>query len=325
VASNYTGNQGSTQAPSGPPTPAGNPIVSLPADGDSLNAASVAQGFKVGMDWIAWLTKPRAIASAWAQAIKIFRSGPGHQRFGIDHLGYPAGRLNHWREAWPTNASPSIAMGGTGGLLDAAGWGWESNAVAGIPYVSVHSPDTNWSQRYVEMQSGNGLGDNLTLYRYDSARFTADALIALEWDLDLTDPSGNVENFMGFNGHEPTHANSARAQFHWPATGTNWLCETHDGTTLSSIDSGVAATAGWHRYRIEYHGANVDDAGVERVVFFIDGVLVANKTNNMPSAVTPDPNARVCFAQRQTTAAALAFRQRIGNVLFTSNPWRDAF
>jgi hypothetical protein len=57
MATEYTGNPGTAQAPSPVPSlgsdSAGDPVGNLPADGDSLNASSVAQAMKVPMDWIA--------------------------------------------------------------------------------------------------------------------------------------------------------------------------------------------------------------------------------------------------------------------------------
>lgn len=54
--SNYTGDPAATQAPSPPPGQDVEPVGDLPDDGDALNAASVAQAFKVCLDFIAWLT-----------------------------------------------------------------------------------------------------------------------------------------------------------------------------------------------------------------------------------------------------------------------------
>jgi hypothetical protein len=57
MASQYTGNPTATQAPSPAPSFNADPIGNLPADGDTLNASSVAQAFKVPLDWIAFLRR----------------------------------------------------------------------------------------------------------------------------------------------------------------------------------------------------------------------------------------------------------------------------
>lgn len=50
MASNYTGDPTAAESPSPAPSPGALPIVSLPADGDSLDAASVEQAFKTAAD-----------------------------------------------------------------------------------------------------------------------------------------------------------------------------------------------------------------------------------------------------------------------------------
>ncbi len=66
MPSNYVGNPTATQSP-GPQPGVGNyPIVSIPADGDAVNAASVAQGYKELSDFIAYQqTSPMVLGSTY--------------------------------------------------------------------------------------------------------------------------------------------------------------------------------------------------------------------------------------------------------------------
>lgn len=57
MSSNYTGNPTATQAPGPQPAVQLLPVASLPADGDALSAASIAQAHKEAMDWIAFLAQ----------------------------------------------------------------------------------------------------------------------------------------------------------------------------------------------------------------------------------------------------------------------------
>lgn len=67
MSTNYTGNPAATQAPGPAITPGAVPIVQLPADGDSLAAASVAQLAKESADFIAYLmSRSRAIYNGTA-------------------------------------------------------------------------------------------------------------------------------------------------------------------------------------------------------------------------------------------------------------------
>ncbi len=64
MPTNYPGDPTATEAPSVAPDEDDVPTVALPADGDNENAATWAQPTKVLADWIAWLKKPFAKASA---------------------------------------------------------------------------------------------------------------------------------------------------------------------------------------------------------------------------------------------------------------------
>jgi hypothetical protein len=193
VSTNYTGVATATQAPSGPPLPGGAPIVQIPSDGDSENAASVTQMVKVLADWITAGFSPRArlatLAAHWPEGVIRFASALLHTRFGIDHLGLPAGRIVHWNEDWSRgvaigtqSATPIEVNGGfgqtfldqlqlcAGALLDA---GTQADLVAAAPngankivaagnklsaaLVDAHSMDGNssWRHRIPSVASGS--------------------------------------------------------------------------------------------------------------------------------------------------------------------------
>jgi hypothetical protein len=325
VASNYTGNQGATQAPSGPPTPDGNPVALLPATGDPRNAASVAQMVKVGMDWIAWLMKPRPIASQWAQAIMRYRSAAGHQRFGVDHLGFPMGRIQSWRENWFSSleiagGNPSVAT-----AISDGGWRFGGLRTAGgSSGVGTTVPlSTGPGGRTLSIEVSDNGGDYSYAQRSEAARFQTDLSLAMEWDVTLTSLA-NYGIGMGFNfistflagGHGPI------AQFYNLAGSGNWRCHTDDGTTLDDQDSGVAVSTNRTRFRIEYHGASVDDAGTERVLFFINGVLRQNMTARMPSG-DASPYARPFLGMVNTGGSGGHIN--VGPMSFGANLDVDAF
>jgi len=56
---------------------------------------------------------------------------------------------------------------------------------------------------------------------------------------------------------------------------TNWLCETHDGSTQNSTDSGVAIDTSFHLFEVERTGATI--------TYRIDGSVVASFTTNLPT------------------------------------------
>jgi hypothetical protein len=146
----------------------------------------------------------------------------------------------------------------------------------------------------------------------------------MEWDLRIPTLQNYALN-MGFNRSVDViaGAHGPIANFYNVNGSGNWLCQTDDGTTTDTVDSGVAIGTGKKRFRIEYHGANVDEASVERVLFFIDGAVVANMTSKMPS-VSGSPSARPLFMYFNTAGGSSgAFH--ISPVRFCSNRSVDAF
>ncbi len=79
-----------------------------------------------------------------------------------------------------------------------------------------------------------------------------------------------------------TPSSSKFAGFRYSSTAgdTNFQCCTSDGSTQTTVDSGVAADLNSHLFAIEF-----DDAG-PNVKFYIDGTLVATITTNLPPSGT---------------------------------------
>jgi hypothetical protein len=68
----------------------------------------------------------------------------------------------------------------------------------------------------------------------------------------------------------------AAFRFSSVATDTNYQCCTSDGSTQTTTDSGVAADTNGHAFAIEFAD------GTPAVLFYIDSVLVATVTTNLP-------------------------------------------
>lgn len=277
-------------------------------------------------DWIAWLMKPRARAggagldSKYAEPIFLYRDAALHRRFGIDHLGFPMGQLQMWRENWST----SISVVGSSSLqlssLTDGGWQFGSKNATGSGQVKVNVPDATWPHsRYVEIDAGNSAGDYSYASRVAPCLFHADVVFAMEWDMKLP-ALVNYSIGMGFNAQSifSVGGHGQIAQFYNTGGSGNWLCNTDDGTTTGSTDSGVAISTSKTRFRIEYHGVNVDEGGAERILFFINGTIVANRTANLPSANSP-PLAAPFFGLM--SAGGSAGVMHVGPVRFGGNLW----
>jgi len=288
VPTNYTGDPTATEAPSATPEPEGFPVVALPADGDPPNASTFAQGFKVLADFIGWLQKPRAKASAWAQAIMRYRSAGLHTRFAVDHLGFPAGKFLSWYEWWPYvfNLLPAVPASYSDYLID--NWTGVIEALSGAPRILDAAPSASVFPHSggVELRQGDQATDYTYLIRKPVCLFTTANHAAMDWDILVDDATIATVCFAGLvtdpGAGSPLTTATGLAWF-WKDYGAgNWFCQTKDGTTLNNQDSGVAATSTITRLRIEWHGSGVSDDATSRVLFFIDGTLVQNITVNLP-------------------------------------------
>jgi hypothetical protein len=331
MATTYPGDPTATEPPSVPPTPGVVPTVVVPADGEPLNVASISQALKALADFEAWLMTPRAQAGGggidvkYQEAVQIWRSARLHRRFGVDHLGFPGGWIQRWEQNWE-----AVALGQLGaGTSSVTQSGWSSSvtkAGAGAGNVSVIGPATVWpASGHLRLEAANTAGDRTRVSRVPPCLFHADVALVMEWAVRIP-ALQNYAYGMGFNtetafasgGHGPI------AQFYNLAGSGTWRCHTDDGTTLNDADSGVSISTTKTRFRIEYHGANVDDAATERVLFFIDGVLVANMTANMPSVpASPFPYASPLFIVYSTGGTAGEIE--LGPVRGANNLEVDAF
>lgn len=331
MPSNYTGSPTATQAPGPQPIPGAIPIAALPADGDPENAASVSQAFKEAMDFIAWLMNPRAKASDWAAPIQTWKSAALHRRAIIDHLGFPAGRFNQWVESWRSGNSISCTTTGPfgGALVD----DWNANIIktvtgGNIAIAELLGPNNGGisGSRCLRLKVGDTVGDSTLVSGLPQALFYNDSAVVLEWEASVNAADALRKVAMGFNFGSDPLANSAIAQFHYDQVlfgNANIRCQTNDGSAFTTVDSGVALDASLHRFRVEYHGAGIDDAVTARCLFFIDGALVANITTTLPDH-SVSPYAAPLFYVSRIATTTIGLPLYVGAVRFTANTWRDA-
>ena len=83
--------------------------IASAADGDPVNAAEVAQAFKVSLDYAAWQMNPRApipaspgaLDAAYVLPTKTVRNARLLRRSFADHRGFTGLERNtHWQEDW---------------------------------------------------------------------------------------------------------------------------------------------------------------------------------------------------------------------------------
>lgn len=341
MPTNYTGSPTATQAPSPPPTPEAAPIVSYPADGESANAASVAQDFRVLADYAAWLMKPRAKANDWAMPIERWRSAALHRRFGIDHFGFPAGRLNHRREDFAVNFShlgtispaPFGAAAGVaipGSMMESWRYEIRQQTTSSFAEIDVMPPSAaigRVASRSIRLSLADSAGDYTNLARVGTCLFDITVCASVEWDARIHNVADTMyAHLMGIIdglGTQPTLVANG-AFFFWDSSIAQWRCITDNGGVRTSTTTSVVGDNLWHQFKIVWVGATVDDAGASRVLFFIDGALVANLTTNLPpstSLVVPFYGAERIAGGAASSAAGLY----IAPPNIANNTWTDAF
>lgn len=307
----YAGVPTAAQAPGGVPGPAGVPKALVVTDGDPVNAASFAQALKWPADWIAWLTAPFAIVSAWIQSIVTWRNARLQTRALVSHAGFIEGKILGWRETWQdlntVNAKTAVGNGPWFGKWwysisgDAAGGAIYADAANIGPPTFGGGPtgtdaDVRTRSLWLATNPTGTIGSAQEVESPGQIILDADTSVTMQWDAKIHTVSGNSDDAMGFVttsllGATGTTLSNAPfgAWFERGPGDTTWLCfwQGAAGSGVASINSGVAP-AGRQRFRIEVYGSNSSDDTAHRVLFYINGALITDQivdfTNAAPGA-----------------------------------------
>lgn len=325
MPTNYGGNRNGVQTPSVAPGPGVVPTFALPADGDNDNAATFAQSLKTAADAIAWLNAPGAIASAWAQPTWYTQNALGQQRFLVDHLGFPGGRVARVVERW--RGSESNANAGSLGFTQTSMlWSTLVGATAGAQIaVGVPNPATI-PQSHVDVTLGTTAGDQSLMFGEKVVNFGANRAIAIEWDVFLGAGVNQQRIFIGLAA-SISHAFADDSAFLGAgfivddsAPGA-WYVNIGDGTTLGTAhNSGIStALSALFKLRMEYTGSGVADDGVAAIRFYVNGADAGVFTAGLPAPdVAPSTVAPVIGTKRISGATARSFS--VGPVSISYTP-----
>lgn len=179
--------------------------------------------------------------------------------------------LRHkWGEVYST---PNSGTMGFYGQLTSAGTTQGSASAA-------DDNDGNWaqfSQGTLNLMAGKNMSTQV--YRpdwhltYGTWLKTGSDVTSVRYVLGMANSAGNV------NASDTPNANGAWFRFSTSAGDTNWQCVTGDGSDRTITDSGVPVTADT-TYRLRVH------FGTVKAKFYINEVLVATHTTNMPTSGT---------------------------------------
>jgi hypothetical protein len=299
----YPGDQTATQPPSDPPEGENGISVALPADGDDDNAATYAQAFKVLADFIDWLKRPRATANVWEKCIVAYRAAVGHRRFAVDHLGFPTGQVLvkdvNWVQSPTSVANHSGAAASYAAYAAMPEWSYRAVQTAGlswaVPAASVFGPS-------IACRPGEGLNDYLTTFHAPQGSLLVDNHVSLEFTARV--PSFGIKTIIALCDEPSSHIDAGAAFIGFRIDGaTDWKCVTKAAGVETVTASGVTAAIGSarpDRLRVEWSGPTVADDATQAVRFYINGVLVATHTTNLPLAMLIGMG----ISQVRTTAGA---------------------
>jgi hypothetical protein len=295
MSSTYTGDRTATQAPSPAPGADVSPKLVLPAGLDFRNAASVEQAFKTTADYIDWLT----------HTAEMRDYAPG-MRFRENWLGFaniagpiqPNGMATNWRSV----STASTAGGVKSGLV-----GNDSQSPCMLILPGTQSGDNVWLVTATVNGAGPAvLADTGGLFRAGGSGTGCRARV--QWAGALEDAVGNTTTFlMGCSDVAETDrafknndATGKFAGFQKQSAQTKWNCVTAGGgaaTTTSAVGP-VVADGVRNLFAIE-----IDTTiGTPEVRFYIDDVLVATHTANLPGV-----GQRLAFGGIRTSTAAQTY------------------
>lgn len=290
MATTYVADPTAADTPSVAPDEDDVPSSLIPVDGDPPNAATWAQALKVTPDWVAWLKKPFAKASAWAQAVMKWQNALKQDRFLIDHAGFPGGRVRQITEWWrgaESQIGPGTVQFTSTNLI------WTTfvvSAGAGTGGFAVSGPDpATINERHLAVTLDTaGSDESLAISEALVAPGAANCIVA-EWDVFLG-AGVNQQRMATGLAKQLSHAFGddsifLGAVFFIQDGSAQWWCNIGDGTTLGTpfATSVALNTNTLFQLRIEWWGASVADDSAASLRFYINGALVKTYTAGLPA------------------------------------------
>ena len=254
-----------------------------------------------------------AFRSAFTPMLQQNENG-GNPRFVVDHVGMPGGPYAWFREEWRipfTQASTAVVSVNPMWKVTIAGTpiGAQAPSITGTVYGGCSCDLTTLAT------TGNEVAIATNAQQVNAS--ATGIIWTLEWDTGLDAIGGNgLTVWGGLSGSQDPNSPSGGYIWFRKATGnTNWQCETNDGATTNTFDSGVAPvleTVTLQHMKIELYGS-ATQTGQKIAKFFIDGRFVGSSAVNLPTGTL-----YVAFACR-CTASGTGHDNQIGIVELKAN------
>lgn len=200
-------------------------------------------------------------------------------------------------EDWLTDGTGQLRWLGTpvgAGATNSTGTAVASAGHPGILELATGTTTTGQSARYL---GGVATGAAIAGFTVGAGTWTQEWLVRVE---DLSDGTDRYNFDMGMYDAETLAVNSIRFRYSDNLNAGNWTAETISASTTTATDSGVAVAADtWYKLRIDVNAAGTS------VTFYVNGVLVATHSTNIPS---------VLVAPRARMIKSLGTNSRVGYV-----------
>jgi len=156
---------------------------------------------------------------------------------------------------------------------------YQMNWTGTAPSLGGGSALTNYNSGGVK-QTPAGNGDVTSVTSFVGMFYKSYLLAVLESDVALSVVGANNVTVQIGIIKDPTTAHFGGARFKKASGDTTWKCECDDGTTTTTVDSGVTPVVNaMNFFRIEYYGSGL--SGGPKALFYIDGNLVATISTNL--------------------------------------------
>lgn len=316
MSTTYTGNPAATQAPSDPPAAGNAPKGTLPADGDALTAASVAQMAKVALDYAAFEKKPFGNTSAWAQVVKRFQNARLQDRFAVNHMAHPEFRGIEWTERWRGDEDTTAGSFSVQFEKTVERWFCVSTGTASrirtLPLTTLAGIPGGFSSRFLQQIVDGGafnLAKTFSDFQgiYINLGGALDKECWVETDIFPTvGETGNPSNCAYTFGLGTVFADDTSlvgGVFEKKSTDATWFAVTGDGSALSArVNTTVPPDSSGQTLRVEWWPSGVADDSIAQVKFYINGTLRGTITSNLPSAAAA-PRISVFLGAKRITGS----------------------
>lgn len=159
---------------------------------------------------------------------------------------------------------------------------WWSESDSGSQLAKLTNYSFPWGAYEIQLESG---GATPWWKLVTDFRFLSEDDPVVEWHAYMGDAADTVQTvYLGaIDAADTTHELTDEG-FGFYCKNGNWIARCHDGTSYTDVDTGVTAAGSVQVLRA--HLLTLADGTPKKVVFYVDGALVATITSNLPSGTT---------------------------------------